>query len=119
MYRRKDQQQAEFESFHLSFGKRLRSDNRWMKLSKIVPWGQIEHRYTVQLKQYCSERGVRISGPPLGRPKLSPTREEKRQAHDDERDGHRDRIPGDEPGDSTPDSSAPICSAVAKRNPDR
>lgn len=51
MYRRKDQQQAEFESFHLSFGGRLRSDNRWVKLSKIVPWEQFEQRYAVQLNQ--------------------------------------------------------------------
>ena len=36
--------------------------------------------------RYCSERGIRISGPPLGRPKLNPTREEKRQAYEDERD---------------------------------
>ena len=36
MYRRKNQQQVEFESFHISFGGRLRSDNRWVKLSKII-----------------------------------------------------------------------------------
>lgn len=51
MYRRKDRQQAEFESFHLSFGGRLRSDNRWVRLSKIVPWAQIEQRYAVHLNQ--------------------------------------------------------------------
>ena len=51
MYRRKNQEQAEFESFHLSFGGRLRSDNRWVKLSKIVPWEQIERSYTVRLNE--------------------------------------------------------------------
>ena len=51
MYRKKNHEQAEFESFHLSFGGRLRSDNRWVKLSKIVPWEQIERRYTVRLNE--------------------------------------------------------------------
>jgi len=51
MYRRKNQEQAEFESFHLSFGGRLRSSNRWVKLSKIVPWEQIERRYTMSLNE--------------------------------------------------------------------
>ena len=41
---------------------------------------------TRENRRYCSERGIRISGPPLGRPKLNPTREEKRQAYEDERD---------------------------------
>ena len=49
MYRRKSREQVEFESFHLSFGGRLRSDNRWVKLSKIVPWEEIERRYAEQL----------------------------------------------------------------------
>jgi hypothetical protein len=29
---------------------------------------------------YCKEKGIRLSGPRLGRPKLKPTKEEKRQA---------------------------------------
>ena len=41
---------------------------------------------TRENRRYCGERGIRISGPPLGRPKLNPTREEKRQAAEDERD---------------------------------
>ena len=41
---------------------------------------------TRENRRYCKERGIRISGPPLGRPKLDPTREERRQAYDDERD---------------------------------
>jgi hypothetical protein len=32
---------------------------------------------------YCRERGIRLSGPPLGRPKMNPTKEEKRQAAKD------------------------------------
>ena len=41
---------------------------------------------TRENRRYCGERGIRMSGPPLGRPKSNPTREEKRQAYDDERD---------------------------------
>ena len=41
---------------------------------------------TRENRRYCSERGIRISGPPLGRPRLNPAREEKRQTYDDERD---------------------------------
>ena len=51
MYRRNDQEQVEFESFHLCFGGRLRSENRWVKLSKIVPWEEIEQRYAGQLNE--------------------------------------------------------------------
>jgi transposase, IS5 family len=40
-------------------------------------------------RRYCKERGIRLGGPPLGRPKTNPTREEKRQVTIDE----RSRIP--------------------------
>jgi len=45
MYRKKDHGQLEFESFNLPFGGKLRSDNRWVQLSKIIPWDEIEDRY--------------------------------------------------------------------------
>ena len=51
MYRRKSREQVEFESFHLSFGGKLRSDNRWVKLSQIIPWEEIERRYAEQLDE--------------------------------------------------------------------
>jgi len=51
MYRRTNQEQVEFESFHLSFGGKLRSDNRWVKLSKLVPWDEIEGRYAELLDE--------------------------------------------------------------------
>jgi IS5 family transposase len=34
-----------FEDFYLPFGGRLRSDNRWVKLAKLIPWGEIEEQY--------------------------------------------------------------------------
>ena len=45
MYRREDRAQPEFESFHLRFGGRLRSDNRWVRLGKLIPWDEIDARY--------------------------------------------------------------------------
>jgi len=45
MYRKRRREQAEFESFHLVFGGKLRSDNRWVRLAKLIPWDEIEERY--------------------------------------------------------------------------
>ena len=42
---RKQVQQPEFEDFYLPFGGRLRSDNRWVLLTKLVPWEEIENQY--------------------------------------------------------------------------
>ena len=44
IYKRK-YSQPEFEDFHLPFGGKLRSDNRWVRLSKLIPWEEIEKRY--------------------------------------------------------------------------
>lgn len=49
MYRH-SQNQLEFESFCLPFGGKLRSDNRWVKLSKFIPWGEFEISYSRSLK---------------------------------------------------------------------
>jgi len=45
MYRKRQREQAEFESFYLAFGGKLRSDNRWVRLAKLIPWDEIEERY--------------------------------------------------------------------------
>ena len=42
---RKQVQQPEFEDFYLPFGGKLRSDNRWVVLTKLVPWEEIEKQY--------------------------------------------------------------------------
>ena len=42
---RKQLKQPEFEDFYLPFGGRLRSDNRWVRLTKLVPWEEIEEQY--------------------------------------------------------------------------
>jgi IS5 family transposase len=45
MYRQADPNQMTFEDFYLPFGGRLRSDNRWVLLSKQIPWDQVEQEY--------------------------------------------------------------------------
>ncbi len=40
---------------------------------------------TRENRAFCKERGIRISGPPLGRPPADVSREKKRQAQEDER----------------------------------
>jgi IS5 family transposase len=44
MYRRTNPNQMLFD-FHLPFGGKLRSDNRWVILSQQIPWDQIETEY--------------------------------------------------------------------------
>ena len=45
IYRKTIPQQPEFEDFYLPFGGRLRSENRWVRLSKLIPWEEIEKEY--------------------------------------------------------------------------
>jgi len=33
-----NEKQLKFEDFYLPFGGKLISDNRWVKLSKLIPW---------------------------------------------------------------------------------
>jgi IS5 family transposase len=40
-----DQKQLKFENFYLPFGGKLRSDNRWVKLAKLIPWHEFEGLY--------------------------------------------------------------------------
>ena len=44
MYRH-NQRQIEFEDFVLPFSGKLRSDNRWVKLAKFIPWDEFEPAY--------------------------------------------------------------------------
>jgi len=48
MYRH-NENQLEFENFGLPFSGKLRSDNRWIKLAKIIPWGEFEKEYSKSL----------------------------------------------------------------------
>ncbi|KJS15167.1 MAG: hypothetical protein VR69_14850 [Peptococcaceae bacterium BRH_c4b] len=42
---RKLEKQLYLEEFVLPFEGKLRADNRWVKLAKIIPWDTIEDRY--------------------------------------------------------------------------
>ena len=49
MYRH-NQRQLEFEDFNLPFGGKLRSDNRWVKMAKFIPWDEFEKTYSKSFK---------------------------------------------------------------------
>ena len=51
MYRKDDTNQLKFEDFYLPFGGKLRSDNRWVILSKHIPWEQVEQEYSMNFSQ--------------------------------------------------------------------
>lgn len=50
MYRH-NQRQLELENFHLPFGGKLRSDNRWVKMAKFIPWEEFEPAYRRSFKR--------------------------------------------------------------------
>ena len=52
--------QLEFEEFALPFSGALRSDNRWVKIAKFIPWDEFESLYSKSL-----------SGSQMGSPALS------------------------------------------------
>lgn len=56
MYYTKDHAQVAIDDFFLPFGGHLSKDNRWVKLSKIMPWEYIEGIY---LKSMSQENGRR------------------------------------------------------------
>lgn len=48
MYRISPPGQLSFENFYLPFGGKLSSDNRWVKLAKLIPWETVEAKYAEQ-----------------------------------------------------------------------
>lgn len=64
MYRKDDTNQLKFEDFYLPFGGKLRSDNRWVILSKQIPFQQIEQQYSANFsdnKAGCPAKSARIA----------------------------------------------------------
>lgn len=51
MYRIKDRDQLEFENFKTPFGGKLRSDNRWVRLASMIPWDDLEEKYSSQFSK--------------------------------------------------------------------
>ncbi|MBA2133793.1 IS5/IS1182 family transposase, partial [Hydrogenispora sp. UU3] len=41
----KTERQLPLENFYLPFGGQLDPENRWVKLSKLIPWDVIEDKY--------------------------------------------------------------------------
>ena len=46
MYKKNHPEQLSFEDFYMPFGGKLRSDNRWVLLSKKIPWDLAEEIYS-------------------------------------------------------------------------
>jgi transposase, IS5 family len=64
MYRKDDAKQLKFKDFYLPFGGQLRSDNRWVVLSKHIPWDKIEQAYSANFsdgKVGCPAKSARIA----------------------------------------------------------
>ena len=51
MYRSSSPGQLSFADFYLPFGGKLSADNRWVKLSELIPWEDIEVQYAEQFSQ--------------------------------------------------------------------
>ena len=49
MYREKSVKQPKLEDFDLPFGGHLSEENRWVILSKQIPWDELEHDYKKKL----------------------------------------------------------------------
>ena len=50
MYRKASKEQILIEDFTLQFGGKLNADNRWVRLSEILPWDMIEDKYAENFK---------------------------------------------------------------------
>lgn len=51
----KIENQLKFEDFIFPYGK-LNENNRWIKLSKIIPWDEIEIKYAKNLEKRKSSK---------------------------------------------------------------
>lgn len=49
MYRETTKKQQKIEDFYLPFGGHLNEDNRWVVLSKKIPWDELEEDYKKKL----------------------------------------------------------------------
>jgi len=64
MYPKDNTNQLKFENFYLPFGGKLRSDNRWVVLSRQIPWQEIEKAYSANFsdsKVGCPAKSARIA----------------------------------------------------------
>jgi len=61
MYREESKKQQKLENFYLPFGGHLDEENRWVILSNLVPWDEIEREY----KKKLSASGMGAPAKPL------------------------------------------------------
>lgn len=61
MYYRKDVNQVSIEEFFTLFGGKLSKSNRWMCLSRIMPWGQIDYIYAKSMSEETERLGITSS----------------------------------------------------------
>ena len=55
MYQHEHRDQLSFKDFFLLFGGQLSGDNRWIKLSELIPWEELEADYAAQ---FCKGFGA-------------------------------------------------------------
>ena len=48
MYRKRNREQVSVDDFIPPFGGKLSAENRWVKLSRVIPWDRIEERYAAR-----------------------------------------------------------------------
>ena len=56
MYRKRDRNQLSLDDFILPFGGKLKTENRWIKLARMMPWDLIEDIYAQSMS---AENGAR------------------------------------------------------------
>ena len=52
MYKMDDKRQLDLENFYLPFGGHLKPDNRWVRLAKLIPWDELEEKYS---QNFCED----------------------------------------------------------------
>lgn len=55
MYKMDDKRQLDLENFYLPFGGHLNPGNRWVRLAKLIPWAELEEKYS---QNFCEDNGA-------------------------------------------------------------
>ena len=55
MYIKESKDQLEFENFYMPFNGKLDKTNRWVSLTKLIPWDKIEEKYS---KKFSDKKGA-------------------------------------------------------------
>ncbi len=52
MLNRKDPNQLKFEAFNTPFEIKMDRDNRWVRLSELIPWKELVHLYSKRMSNF-------------------------------------------------------------------